>query len=238
MSSSTLYGIGVGPGDPELLTIKGVRLIREAGVVFVPASHSGQRSLARQIAAPYIAPDQRVVELEYPTDGRSQVQLNHSWKANAAKISCELHSTSTGVFLTEGDPMLYSTFIHTMNALQAGFPEVRIAIVPGVSSITAAAAAAHVPLAVGEQRLAILPADAPEPIVRSTLAGANTVVFLKLSAGGGRVIDLLDDLGLLEHAVWVRRCGQSNQEIERNVRSLRGQQLDYFSLLIVTQLAV
>jgi precorrin-2/cobalt-factor-2 C20-methyltransferase len=235
MSGGTLYGIGVGPGDPELITVKGVRLIQEAEVVFVPAARRGERSLARMIAAPYIAPDQRVVELEYPTDGRSQALLSRSWRLNAETIASELRSVPTGVFLTEGDPMLYSTFIHTMDGLRTGHPEVRIEIVPGVSSINAAAAALGVPLAVGQQRVAIVPADTPEPIVRATLAGADTIVFLKLSAGGVQVLELLDELDLLDCAVWIRRCGQANQEIVRDVRKLRGQQLDYFSLLIVTR---
>ena len=235
MSSGVLHGIGVGPGDPELLTVKGVRLIREADIVFVPAARRGERSLARMIAAPYIEAGQRVVELEYPTDGRSQSELGQSWRANAETIASELRSVSNGVFLTEGDPMLYSTFIHTMDALRSGHPEVRIEIVPGVSSVNASAAAASVPLAMGQQRVAILPADTPEATVRATLTDADTIVFLKLSAGGARVLDLLDELDILDHAVWVRRCGQSSQEIVRDVRGLKNHQLDYFSLLIVTR---
>jgi precorrin-2/cobalt-factor-2 C20-methyltransferase len=230
-----LHGIGVGPGDPELVTVKGARLIRAADVVFVPAARIGQRSLARSIAEPYIASGQRVVELEYPTDGRAHASLERTWGANADVIATELGSNLTGVFLTEGDPMLYSTFVYTMDALRARHPEVSIEITPGVSSVTAAAAAAGVPLAVGQQRIAILPADSPESVLRSTLSGADTTILLKLSAGSDRIVDLLRELGLLEQAVWVRRCGQASQEIVHDVGTLRGRALDYFSLMIVTR---
>jgi precorrin-2/cobalt-factor-2 C20-methyltransferase len=234
MSRADLYGIGVGPGDPELLTVKGARLIRDADVVFVPAARIGQRSLARSIAEPYIRNDQRVVELEYPTDGRPPGELQRTWDANADVIAEELRRRSMGVFLTEGDPMLYSTFIHTMNALRLRHPSVLLEVVPGVSSVSASAAAAGVPLAIGQQRVTVLPADAPEAILRSTLTGTDTTVLIKLSAAGARLIDLLDELNLTEHAVWVRRCGQPDQEIVREVRTLRGRSLDYFSLMIVS----
>jgi precorrin-2/cobalt-factor-2 C20-methyltransferase len=235
MSRADLYGIGVGPGDPELLTVKGARLIRDADVVFVPAARIGQRSLARSIAEPYIRNDQPVVELEYPTDGRPRGELQRTWDANADVIAEELRRRSMGVFLTEGDPMLYSTFIHTMNALRLRHPSVLLEVVPGVSSVSASAAAAGVPLAIGQQRVTVLPADAPEAILRSTLTGTDTTVLIKLSAAGARLIDLLDELNLTEHAVWVRRCGQQDQEIVREVRTLRGRSLDYFSLMIVSR---
>ena len=131
MTRANLYGIGVGPGDPELLTVKGARLIREADVVFVPAARLGQRSLARSIAEQYIRHDQPVVELEYPTDGRTHDELQRSWDANVDVIAEELRSKPMGVFLTEGDPMLYSTFIHTMHALRSRHPSVSLEIVPG-----------------------------------------------------------------------------------------------------------
>jgi precorrin-2/cobalt-factor-2 C20-methyltransferase len=233
MTRANLYGIGVGPGDPELLTIKGARLIREADVVFVPAARIGQRSLARSIADPYIRHHQPVVELEYPTDGRSHDELHRTWDANADVIAKELRDKRMGVFLTEGDPMLYSTFIYTMNALRSRHQWASLEIVPGVSSVNASAAAAGVPLAIGQQRVAILPADAPEAILRSMLTGTDTTVLIKLSAGGDRIIDILVELNVIERAVWVRRCGQADQEIVRDVRTLRGRSLDYFSLMIV-----
>ncbi len=229
----TLHGIGVGPGDPELLTIKGARLIREAGVIFVPAARSGQRSLARSIAAPYIDGDKRVVELIYPTDGRARQMLEDCWDASADTIAIALQREPMGVFLTEGDAMLYSTFIYTMEALSRRHPAVNIEIVPGVSSIHAAAAATGVPLATADQRVAILPSDSPEAVLRSTLTTSDTTVLLKLSSGAETLLNLLDELRLMDHAVWIRRCGQPEQEIVRDVRALRNQRLDYFSLMIV-----
>lgn len=233
MSESVVIGIGVGPGDPELITLKGLRWLQRAEVVCLPVSRAGQPSLAGRIAAPYLQPTQQVLELVYPTDGRPRAELEARWAANANVIARSLLQAHYAAFLTEGDPMLYSTFVHTLAALRAEHPEIKVKVIPGVSAVTAAAAASQTPLAVGDERLAILPASAPTEQLRAALESYDTVVLLKLSAGLDRALDLLEEAGRIDQAVWVRRCGQPEQEILANVRQLRGRAVDYFSLLIV-----
>jgi precorrin-2/cobalt-factor-2 C20-methyltransferase len=230
---SVLYGIGVGPGDPELLTVKAARLIRSAPVVFVPVREARAPSLARTIAEPYLAgTGQDVIELEYPIV-RDAIRLTAAWAANADAIASRLPVAGYGVFLTEGDPLLYSTFVHTLAALRERHPGVRVAIVPGVASFTAAAAVAQTPLAIGDERIAIVPAVRDEGALVDALRRFDTVVFLKVSTAFETLLDALDASGRMAEATWVRRAGRPEQHIEHDLRRLRGQRPDYFSLVIV-----
>ena len=227
-----LYGIGVGPGDPELLTVKGLRLIRSAPVVFVPVRQAGAASFAGAIVESYLDRDaQDVVELEYPIV-RDTARLRWAWQANADTIAARLHTAGRAVFLTEGDLLLYSTFLHTYAALRQRHPAVQVELVPGVTSFTAAAAAA-LPLALGDERIAIIPAVCDIAALQAALRDFDTVVFLKVSSAFDAVLDALEATGRVADAVWVRRVGRPEQEIVRDLRRLRGCRPDYFSLVIV-----
>jgi precorrin-2/cobalt-factor-2 C20-methyltransferase len=228
-----LYGVGVGPGDPELLTLKAHRLLTTVPVLFVPVRRAGEPSYAATIASAYLAdPTRRVVELVYPMT-KDLAVVRQAVAGNAATIAAQVAAAGAGAFLTEGDPLLYSTFLHTFAALRSAHPEVEVEIVPGVSSVTAAAAVAQWPLADRDERLAILPATYERDRLRQTLCDFDTVVLLKVNSVMDAVLDLLAELDLLDGAVYVRRCGRPEQEIVRDVRVLRGQKLDYFSLLLV-----
>jgi precorrin-2/cobalt-factor-2 C20-methyltransferase len=230
---SVLYGIGVGPGDPELLTVKAARLIRSAPVVFVPVREAGVVSLARTIAGPYLGgPGQDVIELEYPIV-RDAARLAAAWEANAGAIAARVAAAGCGAFLTEGDPLLYSTFVHTLAALRKRQPSMRVEVVPGVASFTAAAAVAGMPLAIGDERIAIVPVVRGHAGLMETLCRFDTVVFLKVSTAFETLLDALDATGRIDEATWVRRAGWPEQQIERDLRRLRGKRPDYFSLVIV-----
>src|SRR6266511_2110239 len=126
MSESVLIGIGVGPGDPELITLKGLRWLQRAEVVCLPVSRPGQPSLAGRIAAPHLQPTQQVLELVYPTDGRSAHELEARWTANAKVIASSLFQAHYAAFLTEGDPMLYSTFVQDRKSTRLNSSHVKI----------------------------------------------------------------------------------------------------------------
>lgn len=229
----TLYGIGLGPGDPELITVKGLRLIRAASVVFVPAAAGGRPSYARAIAEEYLEPSrQTVVELTFPLV-RDRALLTAVWDEAALRVIHQLPTAGPAVFLTEGDPLLYSTFIHLYQAIGRRCPEQAIEIVPGVTSFTAAAAVIGLPLVAHGEQLALLPATRDVASLRPTLRSFDTTVLLKVAPVFDRVLDLLEAMRLAEHAVWVQRAGRPEQAIEHDIRRLRGRPLDYFSLLIV-----
>jgi precorrin-2/cobalt-factor-2 C20-methyltransferase len=223
-------GVGVGPGDPELLTIKATRLIREAAVVFAPVRRPGDRSLALEIVAEHV--DKRRQQLIYVPFPESRE--GEAWDDPARRVVEALGCDRFGVFLTEGDPLLFGSFGHVAAAIRRLCPDLEIEIVPGVSSVTAAAAAAGVALADYEDRLAVVPATADLCEVERTLVEFDCVVVLKVGRRLDALLESIERLGLSGAAVYVRRCGWPDQQIVKNVRSLiPDPPRDYFALLIV-----
>ncbi|MPZ15776.1 MAG: precorrin-2 C(20)-methyltransferase [Chloroflexi bacterium] len=233
----TLYGIGVGPGDPELLTLKGLRLLRSVPVIFTPVARPGARSYAREVVDQFLEPGrQEVVELCFAMRDDT-AGMSRQWRTNADTILGCLQDGRDAAFLTEGDPMLYSTFVHITWALRERQPDVAVQVVPGISSIQAAAAVTEIPLADRDERMAVIPASYEGVELRSTLEAFDTVVLLKVASAKDRVLDTIEELGLTDRAVLVERCGRPEQTIIRDVRSLRGRRLDYFSLIIIRKSA-
>jgi precorrin-2/cobalt-factor-2 C20-methyltransferase len=230
-SGGVLYGIGVGPGDPELITVKGLRLLREAEVVFLPTRAPGAPSYAGEIVAAYLDPSrQEIVSLVYPAR-RGQPPDRARWDANADLIATRLRGGRRGAFVTEGDPLLYSTFVHALLPLRTRHPEVAIEVVPGVWSGSAAAAALAEPLVDGDERLAVLPAAYACADLAAVLRAYDTVVLLKPGSDLAAVRAAIAAAGAT--AVWVRRVGRPEQEIVRDLAALPARSPDYFALLIV-----
>lgn len=233
MSTGTLYGVGVGPGDPELLTLKAHRLLRTVPTVFSPVARPGHPSLARSIAAPYLdAERQTLVDLYFAMRAPRSERASQ-WQRNAEIVAAALDTGQDALFLTEGDPMLYSTYLHLSGVLREMRPDLSMVAVPGVSSPHAAAALTGTPLADVDERLAVVTAAYEGERLREVLERFHTVVLLKVAPVMNEVLDLLEQMNLAESAVYVRRCGWPEQEVVRDVRSLRGGERDYFSLVIV-----
>ena len=228
-----LIAVGVGPGDPELLTLKGARLIREADVVVTPIGDRSESSIAHGIIRDLVDPErQQLLTQVYPMK-KDPAEMQASWQASAAEVAQLVRAGKTLVFITIGDPLLYSTFLYLYRILRADYPDIAIELVPGISSIFAAAAAAGVPLGLAADRIAVLPATFEEEKLRQTLIDFDTVVLMKVHRVFDRVYALLVELGLERQGVWVRRVGSRDEEVVTDLASLVGKKLDYLSLLIV-----
>lgn len=231
--SARLYAVGVGPGDPELLTLKAVRVLRAADVIVAPTGQAEAASYALGIVAAHLdRTRQLVLERVFPMS-RDEEELRPHWEATAAEVAGHVRAGRTVAFVTIGDPLLYSTFLYLLRILRERYPEIAVEIVPGITSIGAAAAAAGMPLALATERVALLPANCAEEQLRQTLLDFDSVVLLKVSRVFDRVHALLVELGLERQAVFVRRVGSSDEEIITDLASLVGLKLDYLSLLIV-----
>ena len=227
-----LFGVGVGPGDPELLTLKALRVIQGSPVICVPQSKTQQDSYALSIVRQFINPEkQELMRLAFPTDdptGAAEV-----WRDAAHLIGDRLRLGQNVAFITEGDPMLYSTFYYVLESLRSAQPDLPVEIVPGVSSITAAAASGCIPLATQGQRLAVLPAVYGIDDLSEAIASYDTIVLMKVNRTLTRALVQLESLGLAGKTTYVKRASTSSQRIECDLQQLSEEDLDYFSLLII-----
>lgn len=231
MSSGVFYGVGVGPGDPELLTLKAVQLLKKGKVVVVPQAARGQESIALTVAREHLSPACRVLQLYFPMT-RDENRLGQAWDEALATVRGYLDKGEDVIFLTIGDPMLYSTCIYVLERLQAkGYA---VQVVPGVPSFCAAAATASFPLATGNERIAVLPWHEEDEPSTSLLAEFDSVVLLKVASHLPRAVEALRQSGHLEQSVLVSNCGRSNEGISFNLKETAGKQTapPYLSLIL------
>jgi precorrin-2/cobalt-factor-2 C20-methyltransferase len=236
-----LTTVGLGPGDPELVTIKGVRAIEAADLIFAPRSRPDEASRALRIAQPWIDPQrQQVIPLTIPMH-RDPAQAAAAYRTIADDIGARLSELAArspqglarGAYLLLGDPLLYGTFTTLRAELAARYPALEVVIVPGVTSFAAAAAQAGLPLSSGDDRIAILPAPAEAGELRGLLAQFETLILMKVGRALPQIVATLDELGLLEGTLYAEHIGMPEERIVRDVGSLRAYQAPYLSLLIV-----
>ncbi len=229
----TLYGVGVGPGDPELVTVKAYRLMETSPVIAYPNKRMGGKSYALEIVELYVDPTEKtMLGLVFPMTKDEDVLQRH-WADTVAKVWSYLSEGQDVVFVTEGDPMLYSTFIHMSRLMRQEYPEVSVVSVPGVSSVNAAASRLGVPLADGDEVVAIVPANRDMPAMREALLTHDCVVFLKVAKVLDDMIALLTDLQLVDKAMVCTKVTSSGERVWQNVRELQGASLNYLTLMVV-----
>jgi precorrin-2/cobalt-factor-2 C20-methyltransferase len=221
-----LYGLGVGPGDPELLTLRALRLLREVPVVAYPAPEPGN-SFARSIVAAWIEARQREIAIRFPM--RPGPPPAAIYETAAATLAVELDRGNDVALLCQGDPFFYGSFVHVFARLTGRY---RIEIVPGVSSLTACAAAAAVPLVSREKTLTVIPATLDEADMAGRLAKADSVAIVKLGRHLAKVRRVLDQLGLLQSALYIERATLPSQRVVP-LACVKPGEAPYFSMALV-----
>jgi precorrin-2/cobalt-factor-2 C20-methyltransferase len=238
-SPGKLYGVGAGPGAPDLLTLRAMRILQTCPVICLPGREAvPPSSYAWSIIEKLIDKQrQEVLLVQFPMQ-RDLAQAQPARARAADQVLERLIAGDDVAFVTEGDPLLYSTFSYVLETVKRQYPTIQIEVVPGVPSITAAAAAAAIPLAVWDERIAIIPAahaltNSGSSDLRTLLQIFDTVVLLKVHTVFSPLLEILEELDLAQHAVFVRRCSTDLEEIVFDLARLRNQPLDYFSLVIV-----
>ena len=226
-----LYGVGVGPGDPELLTLKAVRVLRSVDVVFAPQAESSDDSLALGVVREYIDLDRQ--ELVYAPFATG-TDKDDIWVEAADSISGYLRRGRSVAFLTLGDPMFYGSFVYVMDNVLKAEPDVAVEIVPGVSSISASAAAARLPIVSHREWLAVLPSVDGADDLRQVLAQFDTVVLMKVNKRAVKAVEEIEGDGGLERCVFVRRATTEREKVVLGVSALTPDDMDYFSMLILS----
>lgn len=224
--SGKLYGVGVGPGDPDLLTVKAARLLARVPVIAYPAPLDGD-SLARGIAAPHLGQNQTEIPLRMAFN--PERRADDVYDQGAAAIALHLEAGRDVAVLCEGDPFFFGSFVYLFARLGERFP---MEVIPGVSSLTACAAAALHPLSARNDALLVIPAPRPEEDLERLLRAAESAAILKVGRHLPKVRRVLDRLGLLDHAVCVERAGQPGQRI-RSLAMPSEDEAPYFSLILV-----
>jgi precorrin-2/cobalt-factor-2 C20-methyltransferase len=221
-----LYGLGVGPGDPELLTLKALRLLRAVPVIAYPAPAHGD-SFARSIVAAWIEDRQREIAIRIPM--RPEPPPDAIYDNAAAVLAAELEHGRDVALLCQGDPFFYGSFVNLFSRLAGRY---QIEIVPGVSSLTACATAAALPLVSRDQSLAVIPATLDETEIADRLAEADAAAILKLGRHIAKVQRVLDRLGLLDRAVYVEHATLTSQRIAP-LASINPGDAPYFSMALI-----
>jgi len=228
----TLYGISVGPGDPELITLKGLRSLQQVPVVAFPAGIQGKPGIAQQIVAQWLSPNQVQLALTFPYV-QDMAVLKAAWQAAAQQVWQYLRQGQDVAFTCEGDVSFYSTFTYLAQTLQQLHPEALIKLVPGVCSPMAAAAALGLPLTIRQERLVVLPALYTLGELETVLDWADVVVLMKVSSVYEQVWQVLQQRGLLDNTWIVERATLPDMVIYSDLRDRPTLKLPYFSLLIV-----
>jgi len=234
-----LIGIGVGPGDPDLLTVKAVKAIQNADIIMCPASNEDRPSIALSVVSSLIdkSKNQEIVKLIFPMTKDKDV-LKATWKKNAKIMAEKVLLGKNVVYLTVGDPYLYSTWIYMHKDLKENYPEMDISVIPGIVSIFTFAAKVGISIAEGSEKVAIIPSCYDLSSVKEIAKYTETMVFLKDGRYFDQVIKVLKEAGFPDDSIFA--IGQDLGTENEIIRKLTlGEVNDgtlttkYFSILVV-----
>ena len=234
-----LYLVGIGPGDPELMTCKAVRVLEQTEVWVAPKARKNGASSALQIASGQVEPaGKTVLELRFPM---KKIRLGHdqdpevvqAWREAAEIVLDHLDRGRDVAFPTLGDPALYSTAFYLLHTLQELQPELRLSIIPGITAMAACSARICAPLGLGDDVVSIVPAAFDDNRLREILQTFDAVVLMKVFRKMDRITALLEELDLMENAVLIERCGMDDQRIYTDVREACGRDLHYFTTMLI-----
>lgn len=231
MNTGNFYGIGLGPGDPGLLTMKAIHTMQKVACIFVPKSDTKEDSLALEIVRDYVK-GKRIIEQVYPMTKDKSV-LNAAWHKAAEEVHTEVRNGYDVAYLTLGDPMTFSTYIYLLRHLSVMLPEDAIHTIPGITSYNAAACMANYPLLTGDERLAVIPVSKDIIELRPVLETFDTVVLMKVAKKLDDVIQLLEEMNLSGNALFASYIGQKNAYLTCDLVSLKGSGRGYMSVLII-----
>jgi len=227
----TLYGIGVGPGDPELITLKALKVLQRVTRIFASCSSKNSYSLALNIVRCHLN-GAGIEHLPFPMTRDPQV-LQDAWEKNAARVLEVLGSGADAAFVTLGDPLTYSTFGYLLKTMKQLQPEVQVVTIPGITSYSAAAALTQTPLTEGEESFFLVSGAQGAARLREVVDKTDNIVMLKTYRNFSEIYRALEELDLLDRAVCISRCGLDGETVVENLRDMKEQSMPYLSMIII-----
>lgn len=221
------YGLGIGPGDPELITVKALRLLQSVPVLAYPAPEQGE-SMARQIVASLVPDGQTEIAVRMPIVV-ARFPAQEVYDKAAVELGEHLNAGRDVAMLCEGDPFFYGSFMYLFARMAEDFD---VEVVPGVSSLTACAAVLGTPLAARNDVLSVVPAPLSDEDLSARLESCDAAAIIKVGRHFAKVRDVLDRLGLIERAVYVERATMANQQV-LPLDSVAPDAVPYFSMILV-----
>lgn len=235
----TFYIVGVGPGDPQLLTLKAAKLLERCKVWFVPSAFENGGSMALKIVSGAVDDSAKtILSHRFPMKqvhrGKApDPEVKNAWNEAVRKIIEHLEKGDDVVFPTLGDPAIYSTGFYICETMKEQGSSYPIEIVPGVSAVGASSAEAGLPLCLGDERLVVIPATFEDAKIKEIVALSDVVCFMKVYKVMDKLVSLLDEMNLLDQAILVERCSLENQKIWTDIREAAKHEIHYFSTMIV-----
>ena len=228
MKKGKFYGIGVGVGDPENITVKATKKLHEVDVIVLPEAKSGEGSTAFNIVKEYLKPGVEQMFLEFPmikdVEARKVFRKN-----NADKISEELEKGKNVAFLTIGDPMTYSTYTYVLEHIA---DDVEVETVAGITSFNSIAARLNVPLMIGDEDLKVVSVNRKTDIHKE-IENNDNLVFMKVSRNFEKLKQALIKTGTIDKVIMVSNCGKENQKVYYDIKDLIEDDIPYFTTMIV-----
>ncbi|MFC2316712.1 MAG: precorrin-2 C(20)-methyltransferase [Selenomonas massiliensis] len=225
----TFYGIGVGPGDPELLTVKAIKAIEAADVLIAPKTEKKDGSVALEIARPYLKKDIEIVYQVFPMV-KDFADDTGAWEKNKAEILALLNAGRNVAFLTLGDPMFYSTYIYVFRLLE--HEDVDIVTIPGVPAFAAIGSKVGRPIVEGNDVFAVIPGTADKDRLEEVMAVAGSAAVMKVYHNSAEIIDLLRRNNMTKEAVLVSRAGLDDEKIIYDLEAHADEKLNYLSTIL------
>ena len=229
--TGTLYGIGVGPGDPDMITLKAVKILKKVDMIFAASSSKNKHSQAVNIAKTHIPDTAKVEMLPFPmTKDKSVAQK--AWDEHARKIITLLEQGQDAAFVTLGDSMVYATYGYILQSIQKLAPHLKVVSIPGITSFQAAASRLNRPLVEGEESLLLLSGANGGDRLRQFAGKAENVAILKAYKKAEDIVSALDETGMMENSVAITSCGLPDEEVIEDIRTLEKKPPEYWTLIL------
>lgn len=228
--TGTLYGVGIGPGDPELMTLKALSIIQSSPVIAYPANPQGQ-SQARDTVARWLTSGQREIPITMPFQ-TDRGPANEAYDQAAIILGEALSEGEDVAVLCEGDPLFFGSFIYLYQRLAEEFPCV---VIPGINAVSAATAITETPLSSGNDRIAIVPATAGDEAIRRALADYDSIAIVKPGRHRPQVLELLRDSGRADDVIYIEHATRKGQRIFTELDDVPDTPGPYFALFLITR---
>lgn len=227
----TLYGLGMGPGDPGLVTLKALEIVKRVPVVFAASSSKNTYSLALNTVRDHLRPEVEIHLLDFPMT-KDREALHAAWEANAWAVLAVLESGRDAAFLTIGDPLTYSTYGYLLKTVLRLDPRAKVETVPGITAYQAAACKLSIPLVEGNESLMVVSGVSDPADIERLVDCADNLVIMKAYRNYDAIIDALENGRDKRCSYLVSRCGLPEETVHHDPASLKGSNMPYLSLVI------